>query len=74
QYNEAYLTHGTRDGQGFDCDYYSTGTTFQYNYSHDNEGGFMLVCSPKNSTINYHSVIRYNISENDSSRTIQLMG
>jgi hypothetical protein len=38
-----------------------TGTLYQYNYSHDNEGGFMLLCDAKN----FNSVIRYNISEND---------
>lgn len=74
QYNEAYLTRTTRDGQGFDCDYYSTGTTFQYNYSHDNEGGFMLICSPGVAQINDGSVIRYNISENDGTRTFQIIG
>ena len=46
QWNEASDTHDTRDGEGFDSDYNSRGTVFQYNYSHDNEGGFMLICSP----------------------------
>lgn len=76
QYNEAYLTHNTLDGQGFDCDYLCNGTIFQYNYSHDNEGGFMLICSINNSpdyeSYNRNSVIRYNISQNDKNRIFQI--
>lgn len=76
QYNEAYLTRNTLDGQGFDCDYLCNGTIFQYNYSHDNEGGFMLVCSipfaPDYESYNRNSIIRYNISQNDKSRIFQI--
>lgn len=60
QYNEAFDTYLNGDGQAYDCDF-SWGTTYQYNYSHDNEGGFMLVCQAN--TID--SVVRYNISQND---------
>ena len=60
QYNEAFNTVDNYDGEGYDCDS-GTGTIYQYNYSHDNEGGFMLICSPKN----FDSLIRYNISQND---------
>lgn len=76
QYNEAYLTRTTLDGQGFDCDYYCNNTLFQYNYSHDNEGGFMLICSipnaPDYESYNRNSVIRYNISQNDKTRVFQI--
>lgn len=76
QYNEAYLTHNTLDGQGFDCDYMCNGTIFQYNYSHDNEGGFMLICSVNNTpdyeNYNRNSIIRYNISQNDKKRIFQI--
>lgn len=76
QYNEAYLTHNTLDGQGFDCDYLCNGTIFQYNYSHDNEGGFMLICSipnaPDYESYNRNSIIRYNISQNDKNRIFQI--
>ena len=76
QYNEAYLTHTTLDGQGFDCDYLCNGTIFQYNYSHDNEGGFMLICSipnaPDYESYNRNSIIRYNISQNDRNRIFQI--
>lgn len=60
QYNEAFDTYLNGDGQAYDCDW-SWGTLYQYNYSHDNEGGFMLVCLEN--TVD--SVIRYNISQND---------
>ncbi len=46
QLNEAGFTHGLLDGQGFDSDYNSRDTTLLYNFSHDNEGGFLLVCTP----------------------------
>lgn len=60
QYNEVYNTHSTMDGQGFDCDS-GRGTVYQYNYSHDNEGGFMLFCQGSSRD----SIVRYNISQND---------
>jgi hypothetical protein len=46
QFNEVSGMKGTKDGQAFDSDYRCRNTLFQYNYSHDNEGGFMLICSP----------------------------
>lgn len=67
QYNEAFGTKYNGDGQAFDCDF-SDRTLYQYNYSHDNEGGFMLVC--KEESLN--SVVRYNISQNDKSRLFML--
>jgi hypothetical protein len=61
------------DGQGFDSDYNSRGTRFEYNLSHDNEGGFMLICSPgkrnEHENIgNKDTVVRRNISRNDRAR------
>jgi hypothetical protein len=47
QLNEAAFVRTARDGQGFDSDYNSHNSLFQYNYSHDNEGGFLLICSPR---------------------------
>jgi hypothetical protein len=64
QCNEVSGMKGTKDGQGFDSDYLCRRSIFQYNYSHNNEGGFMLVCTPGNS-YNEDTVIRYNISQND---------
>jgi hypothetical protein len=45
QQNEAYGTKGQRDGEGFDSDWNSRNTMIQYNYSHDNDGGFLLICN-----------------------------
>ncbi len=68
QFNEVSGIKGTKDGQSFDCDYNCYNTLIQYNYSHDNEGGFLLVCGPepKNGIAGTeNSVIRFNISLND---------
>ncbi|NQT25315.1 right-handed parallel beta-helix repeat-containing protein [candidate division KSB1 bacterium] len=68
QYNEVSGMKGTKDGQSFDCDYECSGTIIQYNYSHDNDGGFLLVCGPARSDYGCRdSIIRYNISQNDGS-------
>ncbi len=79
RYNEAFNTQTTSDGQGYDCDYQCYYTTFEYNYSHDNQGGFMLICTePKNwdgkEAFNVGSIVRYNISENDRKNTFSLTG
>ncbi|MBZ5655468.1 MAG: right-handed parallel beta-helix repeat-containing protein [Acidobacteriia bacterium] len=79
QYNEAYRTHGFRDGEGFDSDWNSRNTLIQYNYSHDNDGGFLLVCnegghSPEESVGNIGTIVRYNVSQNDRSRGINIAG
>jgi PKD repeat protein len=70
QYNEAYLTKrpaGRGDGQGFDIDAWNNDFVLQYNYSHDNEGGFLFICAcgDEDHTWNDGHTIRYNISEND---------
>jgi len=77
QFNEASSTHDTRDGEGFDSDYNSRGTVFQYNYSHDNEGGFMLICSPgqrnpEQNIGNTGTIVRHNISHNDRTRIFHI--
>ena len=79
QLNEAAFTRTTLDGEGFDSDYNSRNTLFQYNYSHDNEGGFMLICTPgkrdeKENIGNVGTTIRYNISRNDHARAFNLSG
>lgn len=69
QFNEAFNTQaldGNGDGQGFDMDIDSYNFIMQYNYSHDNAGGFMLILDASNSV---NSIVRYNISQNDR-RTI----
>jgi hypothetical protein len=66
QFNDVAGVKGTKDGQAFDSDYRCRRSTFQYNYSHNNEGGFFLVCSPGTSW-NEDTIIRYNLSQNDGS-------
>jgi hypothetical protein len=77
QFNEAYLTRTDKDGQGFDIDGMSRRTIVQYNYSHDNEGGFILLCEsgdPDPRRFNDGSIVRYNISQNDGARIFQVGG
>jgi len=64
QFNEVSGMKGTKDGQAFDSDGFCHNTIFQYNYSHDNDGGFMLLCGIENE----NTIIRYNISQNDRTR------
>ncbi len=51
------------DGEGFDADYNQDGTVIQYNYSHDNAGGFILLCTDQSP---HRVVIRYNLSVDDN--------
>ncbi|WP_019028948.1 right-handed parallel beta-helix repeat-containing protein [Colwellia piezophila] len=74
QYNEVSGHKAKWDGQGFDSDFNSIGTIIQHNYSHDNYGGFLLVCNngkkykqDKNiGTVK--TIIRGNVSINDGIR------
>lgn len=50
------------DGTGFDVDNQQDGTIIQYNYSHDNEGGFILLCSDDEA---HGAEVRYNLSIDD---------
>jgi len=48
QFNEAAyckLKNGGNDGEGFDLDIGCKNITFQYNYSHDNDGPGLLLCN-----------------------------
>lgn len=79
QLNDVADTRGTLDGQGYDSDYNSRGTTFLYNYSHGNAGGFMLLCTPvrrdpAENIGNTGTIVRHNISHNDRTRTFALSG
>lgn len=81
QFNEVSGMKGIRDGQGFDSDYNCRNTLFQFNYSHNNEGGFMLICDNGlgydawlKSIGNDGTVIRYNVSINDGERTFHFAG
>ena len=74
QYNEVYGNRGTNSGydlQAFDADIANRDLIFQYNYSHDNDGGFMLFCSNDATTKGEEAIattgtiVRYNLSVND---------
>jgi len=75
---EASRTKGTKDAQGFDCDFQSRNTLFEFNYSHDNDGGFMLFATygdyGSDGGTNKNPTVRYNISENDDARSFRLSG
>jgi hypothetical protein len=62
QYNEVCETQTKFDGMAFDFDNSSQRCIYQYNYSHDNEGGFLNMCCDGNGNGN---IARYNISQND---------
>lgn len=72
QFNEVY--HGgwngnLKDSQAFDIDGGNLSNIYQYNYSHDNKGGMVLICGWQTSTDN---IVRYNISQNDGDDVIHL--
>ncbi|QKW08076.1 RICIN domain-containing protein [Streptomyces sp. NA04227] len=69
QYNEATGGRTHRDGMAYDVDQGTVGTVFQYNYSHDNEGGFMLLCNATG--ILEGAVVRHNVSQNDAHRGVE---
>lgn len=74
QYNEVAYYGGPWDSQGFDSDWNCRNTLIQYNYSHDNAGGFLLVCNDGSakapqSVGNTGTVVRYNVSFNDGFRS-----
>lgn len=74
RYNEASGGAGDMDSMAYDVDHSSQYMVFEYNYSHDNGGGFFLICpygvhqpgSPE------HFTIAYNLSVNDHTRSFQI--
>ena len=74
QFNEVSDHRAKWDGQSYDSDFNCNGSTFQYNYSYDNWGGFMLICNnggtygqPINQGTT-NTTIKYNFSLNDGLR------
>ena len=67
QYNEVFDTAVNQDGQAWDADS-GDGTIYQYNYSHNNGGGAVMICAGE--AVN--TVFRYNISENDLAGVLNL--
>ena len=72
RYNEACNTSkagwnlgisGTNDSMAFDFDYGVQNCLYEYNYSHDNYGGFLMLCPGPGATVN--NIARYNVSVND---------
>ncbi len=79
QFNESCFTKynpGDSDAAGFDSDYNCRRSVFQFNYSHDNDYGFMLICSQggRVNGFNDGTIVRYNISENDGGNLIRISG
>ncbi|MEL6151015.1 MAG: right-handed parallel beta-helix repeat-containing protein [Chloroflexota bacterium] len=76
QYNEVFETQkldDNLDGQAYDLDWNQERTIIQYNYSHNNVGGFLLVCgSPSPGPVD--SVARYNLSVNDRGTIFRFCG
>ncbi|WP_244864870.1 S-layer homology domain-containing protein [Paenibacillus sp. J23TS9] len=73
QFNESFgSVHGEEDGHGFDVDAGNIGSLVQYNYSHDNAGGFMLYVNDTYWTLN--TIVRYNISQNDKGSIFRYSG
>jgi hypothetical protein len=73
QYNIVSDHKSQVDGYGFDSDWNSNNSLFQYNLSYNNDGGFLLLCNSGGwpadwSAGNNGTVIRYNISINDGLR------
>ena len=80
QFNEVartrteYVNGEGGDSQAFDVDYGTYDThTFQYNYTHDNTGGVLLMMPKENKTgavdIPKTVIYRYNLSVNDARNT-----
>ena len=66
QFNEVSdIVRGNGDGTSFDQDYNQDHTIFQYNYSHNNSGGFMLNCPACGAPNGSNGIVQYNISLND---------
>ncbi|MGW4898438.1 carbohydrate binding domain-containing protein, partial [Kitasatospora sp. NPDC004240] len=78
QYNEVHHVRrlpDNGDGQAFDSDYANNRAVFQFNYSHDNEGGFMLFCGSCGSgSSTTGTVVRYNLSHHDKGRWLTASG
>jgi hypothetical protein len=79
QYNEVAYTENefengaSGDSKAFDVDYGTQGNhVFQYNYTHHNDGGVLIIMPKQNgTTVDYPktTVYRYNLSVNDGRNT-----
>jgi hypothetical protein len=67
-----YTNGADGDGQAFDVDYGTSGShTFQYNYTHDNYGGVLIIMPKKSGGADLQKTViyRYNLSVNDGRNT-----
>ncbi|MGO4860063.1 hypothetical protein [Arthrobacter sp. 2MCAF14] len=64
EYNDVSHGHGVLDSMAYDIDGANNGNIYQYNYSHDNEGGFLLICNAPGAKTS-DNIARYNVSIND---------
>lgn len=72
QYNAVYdckKQEFNNDGMAYDFDFNCNGNTLQYNYSCNNEGGFLLIMNTAT-----NNKARYNISENDQNHVLFCVG
>ena len=74
RYNRVSGLRGIKDGQAFDIDMNCHRTIVENNFSMDNEGGFLLVCSVAEQGDTLHSVIRNNLSISDGTRLFTMTG
>lgn len=79
QFNEACYTvynEGDIDASGFDSDYLCKNTVIQYNYSHHNDWGGLLVCSwaKVENSFNDGTIVRNNIFQDEKHHIIRFSG
>ena len=71
QFNEVYDIRpgegstASNDSQGIEIDALNDRTWVQYNYVHDNYGGFMMYCNVGDYYRSFDGIVRYNISQDD---------
>jgi hypothetical protein len=80
QYNEVYNFMSPGDGEAFDADIGSLNSTFQYNYSHHNLNGMMLIFDqggqyPSTSGMRVDGLkVRFNVSYAELNSSIVMIG
>jgi hypothetical protein len=79
QFNEACYTvynEGDVDASGFDSDYLCKNTIIQYNYSHHNEWGGLLVCcwGKVKGSFNDGTIVRNNVFQDEAHHMIRFSG
>jgi len=65
QFNEIAHGGGSLPAEAFDVDGGDNSTIYQYNFTHDNNGGMALLCAVPG-MVSKNAIVRYNISQNDA--------